>query len=111
MQLRIVKLALLFTALHAILAMVALTFSFSKRMARFDNPQLPETYAESAVSHVADIMFQPMMFIWEVAAIRDTSTAVEWLAFLLNSAFWGIAFGALVIRLTTRSGGRAKARR
>jgi len=106
MQLRIIKLALLFTVLHAILAMVALTLSFSKGMARFDSPQLPETYAESAVSHVADMMFQPMMFIWEVAAIRDTSTAVEWFAFLLNSAFWGIALSVFVTWLTTRSSRR-----
>lgn len=109
MSLRFVKLAVLFTALHAICAMASLLFSFSTGMARFDNPALRETYSESAASHAADFLFQPAMFVWNAVGFQDASAPLEWAVFLLNSALWGVTLGAVVV-WSNRIAERARAR-
>jgi hypothetical protein len=112
MSLRFVKLAAFFTTLHAICAMASLLFSFSKGMARFDNPTLPETYADRAASHVADFLFQPAMFMWDAIGVKGASSLLEWAVFLLNSALWGVTLSLAVVWLTRRSRqARAKAAR
>jgi hypothetical protein len=103
MSARFAKLAISFTALHAACALASLWFSFSRGMARFDDPALPETYADSAASGVANLLFQPAMFVWRTMAIRDAPSLLEWGVFLLNSALWGVTLGALVFWLTRRS--------
>jgi hypothetical protein len=100
---RFAKLAVCFTTLHAVCALASFGFSFSRGMARFDDPALPETYADSAASGAADFLFQPAMFVWRAMAIRDAPSLLEWGVFLLNSALWGVALSALVVWLTRRS--------
>lgn len=112
MSLRFVKLAVFFTALHATCAMASLLFSFSRGMARFDNPTLPETHADSATSHVADFLFQPAMFVWDAIGVKSASSLLEWVVLLLNSALWGVTLSVAVVWLTRRSTQtRAKAAR
>jgi hypothetical protein len=103
MSLRFAKLAVFFTALHAICAMASLLFSFSTGMARFDAPTLPETYADRAASHAADFLFQPAMFVWNAVGIRNASAPLEWAVFVLNSALWGVTLGLVVVWLSRLS--------
>jgi len=112
MSFRFVKLAVFFTALHAICAMASLLFSFSRGMGRFDNPTLPETYAESAASRIADFLFQPAMFVWDAIGVKGAPSLLEWIVVLLNSALWGVTLSVAVVWLTRRSAQtRAKALR
>jgi hypothetical protein len=112
MSLRFLEFAVFFTALHATCAIASLLFSFSRGMARFDNPTLRETYADSAASHVADFLFQPAMLIWDAVGVKGASSLLEWVVFLLNSALWGATLSVAVVWLTRRSTQtRAKAAR
>ena len=109
---RFVKLAISFTVLHALCALTSLLFSFSKGMTRFDDPTLRETYADNAVSRIADLLFQPAMFIWHAFGFKGASALLEWTVFILNSALWGVTFGVAFVWLTRRkSQPRAKAAR
>lgn len=107
---RLLRFAFMFTVLHAALAIFTLLFSFSRGMARFDNPSLPESYAEKLTSHLADLLFQPMMLMWDASVANDASPVLEWLAFFLNSAVWGFVLGIVVTWLTILCSGRARAR-
>jgi hypothetical protein len=103
MSFRFVKLAVFFTVLHAICTLTSVLFSFSKGMARFDDPTLPQSYADNAVSRLADFLFQPAMFIWQAVGLKGASALLQWSVFLLNSALWGITIGAVVVWLTRHS--------
>lgn len=100
MTLRFITFAALFTALHAICATTSLLYCFARVMTRFDNPMVTETYVESLSCRVADVLFQPAMFAWSAVGIRGTTSVLQWVAVLLNSAVWGFALSIAVLWLT-----------
>jgi hypothetical protein len=103
MPVRFAKLATFFTAVHVLCAIASVMFSFSRGMARFDDPTLPEIYVDSAASNLAEFLLQPALFVWKAMALRDATDLLEWFVFLLNSALWGVALGAAVVWLTRRT--------
>ena len=109
-MMRFVKLAIVITALHAACAMVSLFFSFSRGMRRFDLPTLGETYAESAASRIADVLFQPALYVWRGIGVKGPSPLLEWAVVLLNSALWGVTLALVITWLASRSAQRRAVR-
>jgi hypothetical protein len=81
---------------------LCLTLYFYRRgMVRFDNPEIPATTFESVAKFTAQILIQPVYFLW-TGKIGRSLNSFEWVLFFLNSCLWGVGFGWLFARLGER---------
>jgi len=92
-----IRLLVLFTCVHAALALGASFYAMAAGSARFDNPELPRTFGETAAGLVANVLMSPGRFVWTSWASRNLPNAVEWIVVIGNSALWGAA-GVAVAR-------------
>ena len=81
---------LLFTGLHALLTLVLTLYAFSAGMAAFDCPELPPSRSAALAGRAANVLGLPLRLLWTPWASMHLPNTVEWLAFLANSALWGL---------------------
>ena len=109
---RFLTLTVAITVLHAIATFGAIAIAFTRGMARFDNPALPEGCLERGCSLLAGVFMQPSGKILTVFGIVLRTTALEWIVLVLNSLLWGAMIALIVAALSERrqrlGGGKAK---
>ncbi len=99
---RKIRLLVLFTCVHGIVTLGAAVYAMTAASARFDNPELPRVFGETAAEWTAKVLMLPGRVVWTSWASKNLPNIVEWLLFLGNSALWG----ALGVIVTTVSAGR-----
>ena len=104
-----VPLLILFSCLHAVLALATSLYTMGAGFARFDNPELPRTYGHRTVEVAANVLMFPGFLVWTPWASKNLPNAVEWLVFIVNSSLWG-AFGAIIAGWVSRRRDRTRAR-
>jgi hypothetical protein len=109
---RFFALTVAITVLHAIATFGAIAIAFTRGMARFDNPELPEGYLERVCSLLAGIFMQPSGKILTAFGIVPRTSALEWIVLVLNSLLWGAMIALIIAALSGRrqrlGGGKAK---
>ena len=81
------------TALHAVLAVIALLTSFGDSMDRFDGKSV--SASAGWVGTMTDALMHPLLTLFTGSTLR-LSPAAQWLAFGVNSLTWGAVLGVLL---------------
>ena len=89
---------LLCTCCHALLTLALIFYAFYAGMAEFDNPALPPSRSAAIAGDAAGVLSQPLRLVWGSRANAHLPEAVEWVAFLSNSALWALGLTFLVRR-------------
>lgn len=89
------KLLVVFTCVHAVLTVGAMSYGFAAGMVRFDHPDLPPMFGASIAQATANILILPGALLWTSWASRNLPNAFEWALFLANSVLWGAVTLAL----------------
>ena len=90
MHLRL-KIVILATAVHLLLAGTSLVYSYGATMARFDEPGISPPLLENVAAVAATVLLLPVRLLWTSWASTNLPNIVEWLAFVANSVVWGLA--------------------
>ena len=107
---RNLKLLVVFTCVHFVLTLACAVYAMAIGSARFDNPLLPRTFAESAAEGTANVLSLPARLLWTSGASRNLPNSLEWLLFAANSALWGGSTVAVINRLSVSRNRRAASR-
>jgi hypothetical protein len=105
-----IKLLVLFTCVHAMLALGTSLYAMAASSTRFDNPELPPAFAVSAAAIGANVLMSPGLLVWTSWASKNLSNGVEWLLFLANSASWGALGVVIATKFSNARGQRLRAR-
>ena len=92
MKISVLKYSLLFSLLHATLTLCLTLYFYRKGVVRFDNSEIPVTAFESVAKFTAQVLIQPVHFLW-TGRIGRSLDSFEWVFFCLNSCLWGVGFG------------------
>src|SRR5690554_2617328 len=92
----IVKLGVVLSVVHAVVPERLVVHTFTKSMARFDDPGITVTTLETIAGVAAGIFVEPMHTLrasWPGQPLQS----LELLLFLLNSIMWGLALAVLFV--------------
>ncbi len=84
----VLRYALVFSFLHALITLCLTLYVYKRGMVRFDNPEIPVTMVESVAKLTVQVLIQPVHFLW-TESIRRYLNSFEWVFFCLNSFLWG----------------------
>src|SRR5688572_8033945 len=74
-----VRLLLVLTCVHFMVAMGSMMYAMAAGIARFHGPQSEPGVTEIAASLVGDVLLAPGLFIWSSWASQNLPNAFEWL--------------------------------
>jgi membrane protease YdiL (CAAX protease family) len=96
MKKRIIITAVVFAAIHFVLATGSVLIAFTSGMAEFDNLDYQPSIVENLADHTAAILMQPGISLWTPWMSKNMPDVVEWGLCLANSLLWGVTISLLL---------------
>ncbi len=88
---------------HFAMTLLLSKYSLSVAIRALDDPMAPRSTLLADVAGVlANILMQPLKFLWNKEMSQNVPVSVEWLLFTLNSCLWGFTIAILWRRLRHR---------
>ena len=92
----VLRLAVLFSALHLGLSMGTFVAAFSLAMGRFDSRQDEAGFTESILTWLSDVLLWPFFNLYRVLFDSGAAPLTEWAFIIWNSITWGLAITLVV---------------
>ena len=92
---------LIIAALHLIITLGCIIFTFGAGMDRFDSLK-EATLIEKSIEYITLVLMSPLYWLWTSWMSKNIHDSIEWLLFLLNSGLWGLVIENIYSKIKPR---------